>query len=337
MTPAADTSRLRFGVLLDHQYERDDPIDRRIGELLEIVELCRDLGYDGVFAIHHYLANLQMLQPMPLLARLVERSGSMQLGTSIFIASLTHPVQLAEEVATLDQLSGGRFVLGVGAGYRTNEFDAFGIERTARTPRMREAVELMRALWTGEEVSFAGEHFRVDAQRASIVPLQQPHPPVWIGGNSPGGIRRIARMGLPWLAPANVKRNWAVGNLSAYREELASAGMADAVVDFPINRTLCVADDEEAARASAIDHVRRSYLAYSSYDMDYFAAKFDEFVEKSFFFGSPDGVAAKIDDFAAAGFNYFIFRTQWLGSPLELTASILERFAREVMPRFKPQ
>ena len=326
---------MRFGILLDHQYGRDDDLSRRIPELLSFVETVRDLGYDSVFGIHHYLSGLRTLQPLSLLARLVDVSGSMQIGTGILILPLVHPVHVAEDVATIDQLSGGRFVLGVGAGYRDEEFAAFGIEKSERFRRMVESLEVVTGLWRGEPFTHHGEFFDLERAELSMLPAQQPHPPIWIGANSPLGIKRAARLGYPWLASGNVKRNWAVGNLALYREELVAAGFPDENRTYPIHRDLSLADSREEAVAQVEEYVRRSYGEYAPYGLDYFETMFEEFKEKSFFFDTPDGVIAKIEDFAEAGYNHFVFRVQWLGCPPEISLSIVERFANEVMPRFR--
>ncbi|WP_433063575.1 LLM class flavin-dependent oxidoreductase [Dactylosporangium sp. CS-033363] len=326
---------MKFGILLDHQYEPGDDIGRRTGELVEYVQHVRDLGFDSVFGIHHYLSSLSTPQPLPLLSRLIEHSGTMELGTGILILPLGHPVHWAEEIATIDQMSGGRFVLGIGSGYREDEFAAFGVERRTRVSRMNEALEVMQRLWTGENVKYQGQHFNLDGVRCSVLPAQRPHPPVWVGANGPIGIARIAKQGLPWLAPSNVRRNWAVGNLKDYREARAAAGFSEDGAVFPIHRDLCVADSFDDAWAIAGEPVRRSYGEYVQYGMDYFESQWEGIKHKALFFGSPDDIAAKIADFAAGGYNHFVFRAQWLGLPIERSMEIVERFAREIMPRFR--
>lgn len=325
---------MKFGILLDHQYERDDDVGDRLGQLVELTQHVRDLGYDSLFGIHHYLSSLRTPQPLPLLARLIDHSGSMQLGTGILILPLGHPVHWAEEIATLDQMSGGRFVLGIGAGYREDEFASFGLERRTRVSRMNESLEVMRALWTGEPVTHEGRHFSLDGVRCSVLPVQEGGPEVWVGANGPVGIKRIAGQGLPWLAPSNVRRNWAVGNLGDYRAHLADSGHDEAGLTFPIHRDLCLADSAEEAFALAEPAVRRSYGEYVQYGMDFFETQWADIRSKALWFGTPDDIAARIEDFAAAGFNHFVFRSQWLGLPHEHTMGIVERFAREVMPRF---
>nr|BFE57710.1 hypothetical protein GCM10020063_022360 [Dactylosporangium thailandense] len=326
---------MKFGILLDHQYEPGDDIQRRTGELVEYVQHVRDLGFDSVFGIHHYLSSLSTPQPLPLLSRLIEHSGTMQLGTGILILPLGHPVHWAEEIATIDQMSGGRFVLGIGSGYREDEFASFGVERRTRVSRMNESLEVMQRLWTGEPVKYDGRHFQLDGVRCSVLPAQRPGPPVWVGANGPIGIARIAKQGLPWLAPSNVRRNWAVGNLKDYREQRAAAGHSEDGAVFPIHRDLCIADSFDEAYALAGEAVRRSYGEYVQYGMDYFESQWEGIKHKALFFGSPDDIAAKITDFADGGYNHFVFRSQWLGLPIERSMEIVERFAREVMPRFR--
>jgi alkanesulfonate monooxygenase SsuD/methylene tetrahydromethanopterin reductase-like flavin-dependent oxidoreductase (luciferase family) len=326
---------VKFGILLDHQYERGDDVGARVGELVELTQHIRDLGFDAIFGVHHYLSSLSTPQPLPLLSRLVDHSGTMQLGTGILILTLGHPVHWAEEIATIDQMSGGRFVLGIGSGYRDDEFDSFGIERRTRVSRMNESLEVMQQLWTGEKVTHHGKHFNLNGVSCSVLPVREGGPPVWVGANGPIAIERIAKQGLPWFAPSNVRRNWAVGNLHDYLEHRKAAGFPTEGIVNPIQRDLCLADSFDEAYALAGEQVKQTYGEYVQYGMDYFDSQWEGIKEKALFFGSPDDVSAKITDFADAGYNYFVFRTQWLDFPIERSAEILERFAREVMPRFR--
>ena len=141
---------MRFGILLDHQYGRDDDLSRRIPELLSFVETVRDLGFDSVFGIHHYLSGLRTLQPLSLLARLVDVSGSMQIGTGILHPPAQRTPSMWPRTSRRSTSSrAARFVLGVGAGYRDDEFAAFGIDKRKRCRRMIEALEVMSGLWRG--------------------------------------------------------------------------------------------------------------------------------------------------------------------------------------------
>jgi alkanesulfonate monooxygenase SsuD/methylene tetrahydromethanopterin reductase-like flavin-dependent oxidoreductase (luciferase family) len=326
---------MKFGVLLDHQYPKSDDLGQRLDELVEITETARDLGFDSLFGIHHYLASLQSPQPLLVLSRLISSSGSMQLGTGVYLATLPHPVETAEATATLDQLSGGRLVLGVGAGYRDDEFDSFGIDRRTRGSRLVETLDLLRQLWSGAVVDHEGEHFRIRGQQLSVLPAQQPRPPIWVGANNPKTIRRAARIGDAWIASPNVKRRWAKGNLEEFKDELAAHGGTVDGRDLPILRELHLAEDDATAHRRADPYLREEYLSYSAYDLEHFRDMYEDLRAKSFLVGSADTVAAGIADLAEAGFNHFIFRVFWSGMPLEMTKETLERFARDVMPRFR--
>lgn len=325
---------MRFGLLLDHQYPAGEDLGAKLEELVDLTRLARDLGYDSIFGIQHYLASLRTPQPLLVLARLVDHSGDMRLGTGIYVATLTHPVQVAEETATLDQLSGGRLVLGVGAGYRANEFAAFGIDPTTRGPRLVETIELVRSLWSGETVHHDGRFFHVDGERACVLPVQRPGPPVWVGANAEKTIRRAARIGDAWLASPNVKPRWAAGHLDHFRDEAAAVGRDPDTLEAPILRELYIADTDEEATRDVEAYLRDEYLAYSAYDLDYFRDMFDDLRRKAFLVGSPDTVAEKVEELREGGFTTIIFRTFWSGMPHRMARRTVERFAAEVMPRF---
>ena len=175
--------------------------------------------------------------------------------------------------------------------------------------------------------------------RCSVLPVQRPHPPVWVGANGPIGIARIAKQGLPWLAPSNVRRNWAVGNLADYRAAprrgrrllRARRGVPDP--PRPVCRRLLRrrVTPSPATAVQAAPTASTSSTAWTTSSRSGTGIK-----EKALFFGSPDDIAAKIQDFADAGYNHFVFRAQWLGLPIDRSIEIVERFAREVMPRFRP-
>lgn len=319
--------------MINHQYLPEEDLGRRIEEGVQTAELMRDLGYDLLFSHHHFLANMVTPQALPVLAHLVPYSGRMRLGIGVYIATLEHPVALAEHFATLDQISGGRLVWGVGAGYREDEFRAFGIDIATRQSRLYEALELVRQLWSGQEVDFEGRHFNVRGVRISVRPKQQPRPQIWIGANGPKTIVKAAANGDAWLGSPNVKFKWANGNLEAFRSEQERLGVDTTGREYPIVRELYIADSDERARAEVDPYMWNEYRAFSDYDPIY-ADYYEEMHQKAFLIGSPDTVAEKIATLADGGWNTFIFRTDWAGMPVEMVHRTITRFAHEVMPRF---
>jgi alkanesulfonate monooxygenase SsuD/methylene tetrahydromethanopterin reductase-like flavin-dependent oxidoreductase (luciferase family) len=325
---------MQFGVMLNHQYRRDEDLLARIEEGVQTTELLRDLGYDMLLSHHHFLANLQTPQALPILAHLVPFSGSMRLGIGVYIATLEHPVALAEHFATLDQISGGRLIWGVGAGYREDEFNSFGIDLKTRLSRFYEAIDLVSRLWTGEPVTHHGKHFDIEAQTISVRPRQRPRPPIWIGANGPKTIVRAAGHGDAWLASPHLKFKWCNGNLAAFKAEQERLGVDAAGQEYPIVRELYIADTDELARAEVEPYIGTEYEAFSNYDPIY-RDHYDEMWQKSFLIGSPDTVAERIASLAQAGWNAFVFRTDWAGMPVESVRRTIVRFAEEVMPQFK--
>lgn len=325
---------MKFGIMLNHQFRRSDNVGQRLDELVEFTKTARDSDFDSVFVHHHYLAELATPQPLPLLSRLVPSSGSMRLGVGVYLVPFEHPIQLAENFATLDQLSGGRVVLGVGAGYRDDEFESFGVDRTTRGPRLVETIELVRALWQGERVDHDGRFFRVSGQAISVPTVQRPGPPIWIGASNEKTIRRAAHIGDAWLASPNVKPKFAIGSLAMFREELDAQGIDPTGREYPLLRELYIADTDEAALDEAEQYIRGEYLAFAEFD-EIYAKHYEDMLRKAFLFGSADTVAAHIEQLAAGGFNHLIFRTNWPGMPADMTTRTIRRFAEEVMPRFR--
>ena len=180
---------MRFGLALATDFPPGTDVRARIGPLLEQVAAAREAGFDSIWALQHYLGNLPTLQPLPLLARLAAETGRMRVGTNMFILPLRHPVDVAEDFATLHHLAEGGAIAGLGLGYRENEFAAFGVPLEDRVARYTEAIAILRALWAGEAVTVDGEHFRLDG--AAHQPARTGHPDLGRGGPAPH--RRAAR------------------------------------------------------------------------------------------------------------------------------------------------
>ena len=326
---------IRFGILLDHQFPKNEDVASHLDEIVHLTERARDLGFDAVFGIHHFLAELQTPQPFQVLARLIPHSGNMLLGTSVYVASLSHPVQMAEELATLDQLSRGRVIFGAGIGYRDEEFASFGIDRADRAPRFIEALEVIRGLWGDAPFDYSGKHFTLNGVNSSVRPYQKSTIQIWIGANTPKTIARAAEIGDAWIASPNVKFNWAKGNLELFKKTREECGLPLSGGNYPIARELHIADSDSDAIERSSHFLQREYAEYAQYDLDHFVNKYDEYVQKSFLVGSAETVTKKIGEYVGAGFNFFLFRTFWSGMPYEMAIDTLERFATDVMPKFK--
>src|SRR5205807_6195499 len=153
---------MKFGLFISAQQPRSDDSVARFREAVEQARLAKAAGFDVLAAGHHYLSPpYQSLQSLPLLARLAGEAPGLDLCLSVLLLAMLNPVQTAEEVASLDIMSEGKVVFGVGIGYRDVEYEAFGMTSKERVPRMLEALDLIKRLWTEEVVTFHGKHFRV--------------------------------------------------------------------------------------------------------------------------------------------------------------------------------
>src|SRR4051812_8936451 len=184
---------MKFGVFLMPQHPRtDDPV-QRFRETVMLARAARDAGFDAVAAGHHYLSPpYQSLQSVPLLCRLAAETGNMELVLSVLLLPLLNPVQVAEDVASLDVISEGRCVFGIGLGYRECGFGGFGVQMRAGVPRMLESLELTRRLWPEEAVTHEGRFFRLHDPPGTIRPLRKPYPPIWIAANADPAVVRTA-------------------------------------------------------------------------------------------------------------------------------------------------
>ncbi|UOY01813.1 LLM class flavin-dependent oxidoreductase [Blastococcus sp. PRF04-17] len=193
---------MKFGILLTSVYDAsvDARVQRRQHE--ELVRTAEELGFDLMVCGQHFLGSeLRYFQPVPWLTHMAQVAPSMQVATGIILLSMVNPVDIAEQMATLDVLTDGRATFGVGLGYSGHEFDAFGVEPGTRVARFEESLELVKALWSGEKVDFAGRFHSVHGAQPSVRPLQEGGLPVWIGGQAAGAVKRAARMGDAWYAP----------------------------------------------------------------------------------------------------------------------------------------
>lgn len=246
--------------------DRTRPLHEQIDELVEICHVVRDAGFSTVTMPQHWVSHPTIWpQPFQMLARLAPETGDMRLLTGILLLPLHNPIQVAEDVATLDQISNGRAILGVGIGYRETELAAVGATRKDRVPRLTESIEVIKRLWTGEEVDHEGAYWQIHGAQMGFRPVQEPHPPIWIAGQSDGAVRRAGRIAdACYLAP-QVGFDDIPGLVAAYRDEAAKAGKGAARVT--ISRGVAYAKDQKTAIEEANASAASSYRMYSTWDM----------------------------------------------------------------------
>jgi alkanesulfonate monooxygenase SsuD/methylene tetrahydromethanopterin reductase-like flavin-dependent oxidoreductase (luciferase family) len=312
--------------------------------ILRQVETARELGFDLVSAGQHYLtAPFQAMQLMPALSRITAVSGDMQVASAVVLLPLHNPVDMAEQVASLDILSGGRFVFGVALGYREVEYRSFGLEKKALVGRFEESLAVMKRLWTEETVTHEGKHFRVAGGSMAIKPLQKPYPPIWIGGNTEAAVARAARLGHPWLANPHAHIDNLERQIGLYRKVQKETEGVTPVTDFPIMLEMFVADSRERAIEIAGPHLESKYRAYSEWGQDKvmpwekrFTAGIAELAPGRYILGNPEECIEQIKVYRdRLGINFMVLRVQWPGMSNDEAIRAIELLGRHVIPAFQ--
>jgi alkanesulfonate monooxygenase SsuD/methylene tetrahydromethanopterin reductase-like flavin-dependent oxidoreductase (luciferase family) len=332
---------MQLGLILPNQYPLDESMARRIDEVVEQVDLMRELGYNLLVLGQHHLATpFQQPSSVPFLARLAPNAGNLRIGITVFLLPLHNPVDIAEQVATLDAISHGRMIFGVGLGYRPEECEAFGITMQERVPRFLEALELIRRLWTQDEVEFHGRFYAVPRVQSTIRPVQQPHPPIWIAANQLNAVRRAGRLGYPWIMNPHATVSLLEEQVDKYREALRTHGHAWPA-EIPLVREAWVADTREKAWAEAAPYLMRKYEVYKDWGQDRalpsdqaFDRPLEELARDRFIVGTPDDLVADAERFKAVlGVTTLILRIQWPGMDQQKILREIRLIGESVLPR----
>ncbi len=332
---------MRFGLLITNQHLPSEPLAERFAETIEQVRLARALGFDLILFGQHFLVNeFQMLQPAVAAARLAAEAGPMRVGITIYLLSLLNPVAVAEEVATLDILTGGRFIFGVGLGYRDVEDQAFGFSKGERVSRLQSHLEVIRRLWAGEAVTFDSPYCRLAGARTALRPVQRPHPPIWVAANNDRAVERAAEIGDAWIINPHATLETIGRQMGLYRAALKRAGRPFPA-ELPMMREICVAESRAEAIRLARPHLEQKYRAYVQWGQhralprdDDMTQAFDDLIRDRFILGDPSECAAEIRRcVAATGATTLLFRLHWPGMPHETVTRAMRLLAEKVRPQ----
>ena len=332
----------QFGLVVRGQAEPGEDIARRFDETIAMVRLADRLGFDSVTKTAHYSAHpFQMLQLVPMLARFTAEAPHLRLNAGVILLPLLSPLHVAEEFATLDVMSGGKIILGVGLGYRDIEFKAFGVPRRERAPRLEANLVAIRRLWTEEKVSMKTEYFELDGASCMPKPLQQPHPPLWVGANADPAIERAARLGDCWYIGPAVEIGTIERQMTLYRRALDAAGKAFPT-ELPMRREVFVAKTRAEAIRLCEPYLGAKYAAYHAWGQDLptgdqsLDQTFEHLAADRFLIGSPDEVAEQIVALhRRLGVNHLVMSTEWAGMAQGLAFETIEMIAEEVIPRVR--
>lgn len=255
MAPVA----LSMNVSSDEPGTRDPAVT--LAETMRRAVAARDAGFGTITVAHRYSVGPSAghagetrtplytwrFQPLLMLAHIAaELRDTVKYSTSVLVSTGLHPVQLAEEAATLDAMCHGGLRLGVGLGWMPYEFEAFGVDMKTRARRLEELLVAYRALFTQPDVTLGGPVFPMTHRSMVAKSVQRPMPPLWVGASADAAVRRAARVGDAWVASAHIDLATLRRQQDIFREERARSGLPQPA-DMPVGRLLVIAEDRETA------------------------------------------------------------------------------------------
>ena len=289
-------------------------------EQFALVQRLEALGYDSVWTGDHMSFHNPIYESLTLLASYVPITRRIKLGVAVYLLALRAPAVAAKAAATLDVLSGGRLVFGVGVGGENpKEFELCGVPHKERGARVTEGIDVVRALWRDTPATFNGRFTRFTSVSIDPKPVQQP-PPIWIGGRSDAALIRAGRQGDGWVSYV-VRADRYAQSLDKIRAAAAAAGRSMDGFTAAHLVFITVGRDYETAKKAWVSVLSKRY------NQD-----FEPLVKRYGVIGTPEQCAEQLERFRAAGCNYFLMSA--IGDPRDECLQH-EAIAAEILPRFR--
>ena len=303
---------------------------------IESVVEAEALGFYSSFLVEHHFSGMgQVSASLNLLTFLAAKTSTIRLGSAVVVLPWHNPVLVAEQAATLDLLSNGRFDFGVGKGYRLNEFQGFCIDIDESTERFEEAMAVIRKAWTTKgRFSHHGKRWHYEDIMLEPAPVQKPHPPLWLAAGRPDSLRYAARQNYNLFLDQFQTLDVIFERLRIFREALAEAGRDYDPLGVGVARAVMVADNDEE-REKAIAMRIKQLEVMNAYGQNADGSRKSSMVSDSdlrkaavdgVLLGTPDAIVERLQRMQAEGVGYVLLSTRDQES--------LRRFARDVMPAF---
>jgi len=290
-------------------------------EQFELVRRVEALGFDSVWTGDHVSFHGPIHESLTLLATYVPITTRIKLGTAVYLLALRAPAIAAKATATLDALSGGRLIFGVGVGGENpKEFELCGVPHRERGARVTEGIDVVRTLWRDAPASFKGRFTTFEGVSIDPKPVQRPGPPIWIGGRSDAALTRAGRQGDGWMSYVVQPERYAQ-SVDKIRAAGAAAGRPLDGFAFAHLAFITVGRDWESAKAVWVAHLSKRY-----------AQDFEPLARKYGIIGTPEQCAEQLARFGTAGCNYVVVNV--IGDAKD-ERDQLERIAADVLPRLR--
>ncbi len=308
--PQGGAEAPRWGIAIP-QFLAGPALD--IATLRTFLTRAEELGFESAWVLDQVVGQAAFLDAIPLLSYAAALTQRLQLGVAVLVVPIRNPVLMAKAIATIDHLSGGRAIVGLGLGARTDIYPAFGIGPERRVARLLEGVEQMLDLWTRDAVTRDGAFWSLREVSVSPKPLQRPHPRLWFGGRAPAALRRAVRLGDGWIGGGTSTTKDFAADVVVVRAALAEAGRDPST--FAVAKRVYLVIDEDADRASA--RVREWFdRVYGSPDLG----------ERVALFGGLERCIEGVRDVRMAGADLLLLH------PIVDELQHLEVLARDVVP-----
>ena len=339
---AQEESIVKSSLLYSYQVENDDPYGT-FAASLDQMAVAEELGYDAVLVSeHHLVENGYFPAPFVTLGAIAMRTRKLRMGQGVLLLPLYDPLHVAEHATILDHVSRGRSILGVGYGYRQEEFDAFNVRLDDRGARMSEGLEAIRLMWTQPEATFVGKHFRYQRVRLRPRPFQDPHPPIWMASKAVGAVKAAARLADAWFADPVTPLSVLESRMAHYKASLAKQGKPTRGFDFPLMREVYCAPTDEQAWEEAREGMMAVYQEY----LDWGHMLDDEgqpvppgdaralgLLRSRFIVGSPETCIREAIRYRdTLGATNLVMRMKFPGIPAERVMRSIRLWGEQVMP-----
>ncbi len=321
-------------------------IEERLEEICREAVLAESCGFDGIFfGEHHQDKKGYLPSPLIVAANVAGRTGTLKVGTNLVLLPLHHPIKVAEDAASLDVMSHGRLILGVGLGYLQRDLATFGIPSKDRVGRFEEAISILRKAWSGEVFSHHGSHYHIPDTQVLPRPSQRPGPPIWTGAVEPPAVKRAGRISDGWITAPGLPMDFARECAGLYREETAKAGRKATVVIMRDAWVAASRAEAERLMAGELETAYKYYFAGGQHrlfkgmptETDITFNNIDR--DERLVIGTPDECIEKLYRWREeVGADYFILRFRQAhsgGPPHSETMKAIELFGSKVLPQLK--
>ena len=277
-----------LGMSLPHR--SPDPIE--VEDVRRVAQRADALGFRDLWVTNNTLDHAGCFDSLTILTYAAALTSNIRLGVSVLVLPVYSPIHVAHQVATLDYVSNGRAILGVGLG-RDHHYAEFQIPTERRVRRFKEGVELIKALWTEPKVTYRGEFYKLDAGTMVLKPVQKPHPPIWLGGDHPDAVRRAVTVADGWMGSGGSSTETFSRCVPILRAELEKAGRDPAT--YPISKRVFMSVHERADVAR--DELNRWFTTVYRNPAG---------TDASGIHGSADQVRERLEKLVALGANHLL-------------------------------